>query len=203
MKKRDFIQLAACTFMPPLAWDIDRAISYAEKLWSRLGERGYGDTVKGEPKAGGVDYYRKLSPAMRTAFDRFWIAFNYKQGKQGAAMRWWQMGEMERETIEKIIAAAEQIARNRKNLPVGQTPIMAQGWLNEMRYLDGEVTPHEQQQGVQNQHQAEVAKLTGDLAHARRMAELCDSASREFWASEVERIRGKLRTLREEAHAGG
>ena len=75
MKKPDFIQLASLHFMPVLSWDMDKAIGYAEKLWLRLGERGYGEaaakTKAAEPKPGGVDYYRKLSPWMKTQFDRF------------------------------------------------------------------------------------------------------------------------------------
>jgi hypothetical protein len=198
MKKRDFIQLTAAHFMVATNWDVDKAIGYAERLWQRLGERGYGESKPHEPRAGGEDYYRKLSPAMQTQFDKFWIAFAYKEGKQGAAMRWWQMGEMSREQCDKIIRAAEKAAADRKNLPADRVPIMAQGWLNEMRFLDGEVSETEKKKMSKNSVTVALTSLNGDLAHAKRMAEMGSSASREYWAGEVVTITEKIRKLREE-----
>ncbi|MFZ2449098.1 MAG: hypothetical protein WAW36_01070 [Methylovulum miyakonense] len=196
MKKRDFIQMAAAYFMPPTEWNVDKSIVYAEKLWDRLTAKGYGESKPHDPKAG-VDYYRKLSPAMQVQFDKFWIAFAYKEGKQGAAMRWWQMGELSAEHCDKIIHAAGQTAAARKNLPPDRVPIMAQGWLNEMRFLDGEVTETEKKKMSKDNVLVAMTIFNGDLAHAKRMSEMGDPANREYWLGEVKKITEKIRALRE------
>lgn len=195
MKKRDFIQQATIEFMPQVDWDIDKAIRYAEKLWQRLEQQGYGDKQESKPRSG-VNYYQKLTPDMREQFDKFWIAFNKgqaKNGKQGAAMRWWQMGEISPAECDKIIAAAEQAAIARKNLPPGQTPIMAQGWLNEMRYLDGDPSATEQKTHKTKLQTDQLREAVGALNHAKKMAASC---SDDFWVAEVERLAEALKKLR-------
>jgi len=198
MKKRDFIQASAAHFMVAVNWDVNKAIDYAERLWQRLGERGYGESKPHEPKAVGEDYYSKLSPDMQAAFDKFWLAFGYKSGKQGAAMRWYQFGEMPPDKCQKIIKAAAATAVERKKLPPEQVPIMAQGWLNALRFDDFDETALEKGRKAADAMAAKFSKINGDLNHAKQMAQMGDGGSREYWRTQVDKLTEELRKLRED-----
>jgi len=134
LTKREFVQRAAIRIFDPAAPDVDQAVDYAERLWQRLSERGYGAPREQGPRQN-EDWYSRLTPEQQALFDRFWRAFNLKRGKQGAAMRWAQICP-DAETAEHIIAAAE--AEARRKLPEGQQRKMAQGWLFERRWEDFE-----------------------------------------------------------------
>lgn len=133
MNQTDFIQRASIALFNPAEPDVDKAIAYAERLWHRLGERGYGAAKKHEPNTT-KDYYAELSTCKRNAFDKFWQAYNHKQGRNGAAMRWGQIPVSEHGDFEAIIAAAKADAL--KPRPNGSSRKMAQGWLAEKRWLD-------------------------------------------------------------------
>jgi len=194
VQKRDFIQQAAIEFLPQLEWDLDKALAYAEKLWKRLDQRGYGDArqtgPRDIPKA-----YDQLSkqPVMKAAFDLFWAAFDYKAGKDRAAARWLQMGPLEKAIYDKIVKAAKQAAIDRKNLPEGQSPKMAEGWLTERRWQDMDETAVEQGQKQQDQKARQIWQINQDLAHAKKMAEQTGDA---YWHGEAEKLTNQLRQLR-------
>jgi hypothetical protein len=196
MKKRDFIQNACIQFMPELQWNIDKSIQYAEKLWLKLDEKGYG-----EPRQTGAHEltkgYDKLSPVMKAAFDLFWLAFDYKKGKDDAAAAWLHMGELPKADYDRIIAAAKREGAARKTLPEGQVAIMAQGWLNKRRWLDSQATATDQAKQRLTEQQQAIAKLNGDLNHAKRMAE---QSGDQFWADETEKLTQQLRNLRDTKH---
>ena len=192
MKKCDFIQQACIQFMPETEWDTDKSIRYAEALWQRLGERGYGDSKPSEPKQM-VNYYQQLSSKAKQQFDQFWVAFDNKQGKQRAAMRWQQLGELSPDKLKKIINAAKQTAAARKNLNQDQTPIMAEGWLSQLRFDDYEETGTETKQKQQNQAVLKLRELTGTLNHAKKMAKNCTD---DFWPEQVTRLTEQLKKLR-------
>lgn len=193
MKKRDFMQAACIQFMPELHWDIDKALQYAEKLWLKLDEKGYG-----EPRQTGPQEikkaYDKLTPVMKSAFDLFWLAFAYKQGKDEAAASWLQMGELTKADYDKIIAAAKRTAAARTTLPEGQVPIMAQGWLNKRRWLDSEDSASTVQAKQQSQEKREMQLLMQDLAHAKRMH---DTTHDEGWLIHIEKLTKTIKTLRD------
>jgi hypothetical protein len=195
MHKKDFIQAASIQFMPELQWNVDKSISYAEKLWARLSEKGYGEAKPSGPREP-EKAYDQLPPVMKTAFDLFWIAFDYKAGKDGAAARWLQQGELPKAEYDAIIAAARQEAQRRKTLPEGQTPIMAQGWLTGRRWLDHTATPTDQRQQAQNARELALRKLRGDLAHAKQMAEQIGG---DYWQGEVDKLTQQLKQLRDSA----
>jgi hypothetical protein len=195
MHKKDFIQAASIQFMPELQWDVDKSIAYAEKLWARLSEKGYGEPKQTGPRET-EKAYDKLTPVMKTAFDLFWIAFDYKAGKDGAAARWLQMGELPKAEYDAIIAGAKREAQRRKTLPEGQTPIMAQGWLTGRRWLDHAATPTDQRQQAQGARDLALRKLHGDLAHAKQMR---DQIGGDYWQGEVEKLTQQLRDLRDTA----
>lgn len=192
MKKRDFIQQATIQFMPKTEWNIDKSIQYAEKLWLKLEQKGYGDTPESKPKTM-VNYYKQLSAKSAKQFDQFWTAFDNKQGRQRAAMRWGQMGEQSTDELKKIIQAAKQTAAARKNLSPEQTPIMAEGWLSQMRFDDAEETHTEKTSKAQNQAILKIREVTGKLNHAKKMASTSNDA---FWEKDVEKLTEQLKQLR-------
>ncbi len=195
MHKKNFIQAASIQFMPELQWNVDKSIQYAEKLWTRLSEKGYGEPRQTGPREPEKAYDR-LTPVMKAAFDLFWRAFDYKTGKDGAAARWLHMGELPKADYEAIFAAAKTEARRRLTLPEGQTPIMAQGWLTQRRWLDTAATPIDQRRREQNQHQQAMMKINGDLAHARMMLE---QVGGDYWQGEVDKLTEQLKQLRDSA----
>lgn len=194
MQKRDFIQQAVIQFMPALDWDFEKAVKYAEKAWAKLGEKGYGDPVKQGPREIPKAYDQLAKyPAQKAAFDLFWAAFDYKQGRDRAATRWLQMGKLEKAEIDQIIQAAKREAAQRKNLPEGRVAKMAEGWLTERRWLDGAETTTDQAAKQQNQREQQIRQINQDLAHARRMA---DDTGDPYWFGEIEKLTEQLRQMR-------
>lgn len=197
MQKRDFIQQAVIGFMPALDWDFEKAVKYAEKAWFKLGEHGYGD-VKPTGQREISKAYDQLAktPTMKAAFDLFWAAFDYKQGRDRAAARWLQMGKLEKAEVDQIIQAAKREAANRKNLPEGRAPKMAEGWLTERRWLDSSETTTDAATKQKNQREQQLRQINQDLAHAKRMA---DDTGDPYWHGEVHKLTEQLRQLRDAA----
>ena len=132
MTKKDFVQRATVSLFPFADLDPAKAIKWAERLWERLSEQGYGAPKREGPREG-EDWYAKLAPEQRQAFNRFWDAFRLKQGRNGAAMRWAQI-DPSAELAERLVEAARREAQ--KAVPTGQSRKMAQGWLQERRWED-------------------------------------------------------------------
>lgn len=201
MQKRDFIQQAVLQFLPQTRkaetekCDVDLAIAMAEKLWAKLSQRGYGDSKpSGQreiPKA-----YDQLAnhPAMKAAFDLFWAAFDHRKGRDRAAARWLQMGELSKGDVDQIVQAAKKEAANRKNLPDGRVPKMAEGWLTERRWQDFEETSTETAQKQQTQRERDIQRINQDLVHAKRMAA---QTGEECWQNEADKLTDQLRQLRQ------
>ncbi len=131
MSKKRFIQSVVIRSLPEPG-KLAQAVAYAEQLWDGLSSHGYG-ADKMEPRDN-KDWYQQLSARQRKYFAAFWTSFNYKNGRNGAAMRWHQLGELSDEQYQQIIDAAAKEAQ--KQLPPGQARKMAQGWLQEKRYQD-------------------------------------------------------------------
>lgn len=180
--------------MPELQWNIDQSIQYAEKLWKRLDEKGYGEPSAHEPRALQA-YYDDLPAPVKAQFDGFWQAFDLKNGKQRAAMRWGQLGELSPAQFEHVLTAAGQTAAARLNLPPGQVPINAEGWLSQRRWTDAEATPTEKKQRRTNQKQRELALIDGELAHARQMLE---HTGEPFWQNAVDKCLARMQHMRAE-----
>jgi len=193
MKKRDFIQQATIQFMPETEWNIDKSIQYAEKLWLKLEQKDYGDTKPIGPHEIKKPY-DKLTPAMKTAFDLFWLAFDHKHGKSQAAAVWLQMGEQSKQQYFRIIKAAKQEAIRRKQLAEGMTPIMAQGWLSHERWQDFEQSGTEKQKKQQDLAAAKIREITCTLNHAKSME---SNTEDEYWPKEVKRLTDQLKQLRQ------
>ncbi len=194
MKRRDLIQHAAIEFLPQLNWDVDKAIAYAEKLHQRLEEKGYGDSKPTGPREIKKPY-EQLNAVMKTAFDLFWLAFDYKHGKAQAAGVWLQMGQQSKQQYQQIIKAAKQEAIRRKQLPEGMTPIMAQGGLSNERWQDLEQSGTEKEKKQQNQAAAKIREITSALNHAKAME---SKTQDDFWPKEVQRLTEQLKQLRKQ-----
>jgi len=200
MQKRDFIQQAVLQFLPQTKnegtgkYDVDLAIAMAEKLWRKLSECGYGDTrPSGQREI--PNAYDQLSkqPLMKAAFDLFWAAFNYKQGRDRAAARWLQMGLLSKQEYDQIVIAAKREAAARKQLPEGRVAKMAEGWLTDRRWLDASETSTETMQKQRNQREQDMTRINQDLAHAKSMAE---QTGEEYWKNEASKLTEQLRKLR-------
>lgn len=165
MNKRDFVQHAAIRLLDRKYPDVDKAVSWAERLWQRLSERGYGARAERGPREH-IDWIARLTPEQRELFGRFWQAFGYKKGKQGAAMRWSQINPDE-DLARHIIEAAA--AEAQRKLPDGQSRKMAQGWLAERRWED--FAPSERERVVDDEtaRRDEIARLNAELLHVEHL----------------------------------
>lgn len=135
MTKRQFVQTMITRLAPKLG-EFDRAMAYAEGLWERLQAKGYGAPEAAGPRES-VDWYGKLAGAAREQFDAFWEAYGHKKDRNGAAMRWHQLGDLPETEAAAIIAAAKADRRQwQETAQTGQVRKMAQGWLHEKRWQD-------------------------------------------------------------------
>jgi len=142
MNKKQFIQQIVIRTTPALD-KVHDAVSYAERLWHSLTEAGYGESK--EPKVReSKDWYMALDPRQRSFFDQFWDAFGYKKDRNGAAMRWDQLGALSDQQYNQIIEAAGK--EKLRPMPDGQARKMAQGWLFDRRWTDYQPTDGQQWQ---------------------------------------------------------
>ena len=162
-------------------------ISHAEELWDGLTKNGYGETKATTPRES-KNWIEALTGTQRTAFDAFWNAFDYKKDRNGAAMRWGQLGELPRESYQAIISAAK--AEALRPLAPGIARKMAQGWLYEMRWLDYNAAPADSAQ----QSEAEYRRELGALTHIRMLFEMGNDPE---VGKQVQALENKVKALRE------
>lgn len=167
MTKRQFIQDMLIRLAPKLE-ELERAVTYAEDVWDRLQAAGYGSPEPTGPRES-VDWYAKLQGAARAQFEAFWEAYGLKKDRNGAAMRWYQLGDMTAAQAERIIQAAKADRKQwTETAQSGQVRKMAQGWLHEQRWKDFEATTT----AMRVSHgDAELLGLKHQLAGLRRLYE--------------------------------
>lgn len=133
MSKRTFIQQAARSMMnnpkvleqSPDKW-IDLSIQWAERLWQRLDERGYGNPKEGQPKEK-RHWYTELQDQER--FDRAWAKYGREGGRDAAAKAWTLLSDAEKEHIEYSIPKyLDQLHSS------GKAKAHLSTWLNERRW---------------------------------------------------------------------
>ena len=134
MSKARFVQAVFIRLMPKHQ-QLNETLAYAENLWDYLSDNGYGDKKASEPRDLKDDFYHKLNARQRHYFDKFWLAFGHKYGKQRAAMRWLQLGEKSNDDYDQIIAAAKKESLRDFGTT---TRKYAEGWLSELRFADYE-----------------------------------------------------------------
>jgi hypothetical protein len=181
MQKKDFIQRAAIQFLALVEWDVNQAITYGERLWHRLTERGYGAPEATGPREAQA-WYPKLQGQSKQQFEAFWSAFRHKHGRDGAAMRWYQLGDLSEEQAREIIDAAA--AEARRQLQPGEVRKMAQGWLQERRWEDYQpvkaATPRPRDPAV---------AIRAELAALER---LYNGAPNETLKTKIDQLRSRL-----------
>ena len=165
MTKKHFIQTIIARSLPTTD-KRGAALAYGDDWWHWLTSLGYGDSKPGKPRQG-ADYVSALDARQRYWFDKFWNAYNHKQDRNGAAMRWAQLLDCREEKpiapddgfYQFIIVAANKEAQ--KLLPPGSVRKMAQGWLFEQRYNDFAPTarPKQNRDLELNQLRNELAAL--------------------------------------------
>jgi hypothetical protein len=194
--KRDFVQHYVLRwFNRTRTGDpgMSRLIYEGECLWKHISKHGYGASQERGPREH-MDWYGSLTELQGEWFDEFWDAFSYKQGRNEAAMCWFQINP-DPDTAAHIIHAAGLEAEKRKRLPDGQTPIMAQGWLNARRWED---YPEPQSQRVASRRDADRAergRLRSEIAHLERLLAYQDN---EQLRAQRDELRGRLAVLEEE-----
>ena len=185
MSKKRFIQTASAVLLFKTGEEpcVDKAVSYAERLWEKLTERGYGASTKEHHPRTAKDYYKLLSVHQRKHFSLFWNAFGHKHGRDGAAMRWLQLGELKADEYKLIIDAAQK--ESQRQLPFGQARIMAQGWLEEKRYNDRTPTPK-----TKASNQVGKINMRNELASLQKLQAVSPSPS---MAKRIEEIQEQLK----------
>ena len=186
MNKRQFLQAVVIRRLPAVT-DVQACIDYAEAVWGVLNKQGVGAEKASTPRES-RNWASELTKDQASAFKAFWEAFANKQGRNEAAMRWYQMGELTRPEYQLIIDAAK--AEATKTLPPGQVRKMAQGWLFEKRYLDYAKTPVSKTKETA----LEFNRLSGELSGLRKLyATTADPAL----ASQISALELKLKTVRD------
>jgi len=184
MSKKRFIHQVIIRSLPAID-KLPQAIHYAEQLWDELSKHGYG-ADKQQPRDN-KDWYAALNARQKKWFVAFWNAFNYKHGRNGAAMRWQQLGDLSDAEYQQIIDAAGKEAQ--KQLPQGQARKMAQGWLAEKRWQDYQ--PVETDKKQQKNHV--LTHLNNELNAIRRLYE---SSRDEQLLSQIEQLEQAIRDVR-------
>ena len=197
MQKKDFIQRCVIAHISSTNKDGGDVINRAERYWDRLSERGYGEAKQLKTENQNTDWYKKLSIYQKEWFDKFWAAFcttGFSGGKQGAAMRWGQLGELNADDYGHIVSAARKESERRPETVLqGTTPIMAQGWLNARRY-DDHITEKETSQARQVSKEGEKVKaIIAEIAHFKKIGNEFSMAEAKRLEIKLENIRGKIK----------
>jgi len=186
MSKKRFVQAVIARSLP--AKDKRQAaLKYAEDLWAWLTIQGYGDDKPSRPRDG-KDWYNALDARQRKWFEGFWQAFGHKRGRENAAMRWQQLGVKTDAEYQQIIDAAS--AEARRELAPGQVRKMAEGWLNEKRYLDFAPTT----QAIKNQQNHVLSRLLGELNGIKKLYE---QSGDDALLPQIEKLENAIKAARQ------
>lgn len=176
----------ACHWEKPKA---ERAVRLAIALWGILSDCGYGDKAQAKPRES-KSYYKEMSQYQKEGFDKFWKNFNYKNGRERAAMRWIELGEPPQEVYAHIIYAGSKEAEARPiKVAQGITPVMAEKWLFEMRYndIDPASTKH-----APHKSSEELRQLRADITHYSKLDD-------DFSKAETARLMLRMKNILAEA----
>lgn len=184
MSKRRFIQAVVVRTLPALD-KLPECIRYAESVWDSLTRHGYGTEAASQPRES-KDWFAALNTAQQAGFRQFWDAFNYKKGRNDAAMRWHQLGELSSDETKHIVEAARKEAL--RALPPGQVRKMASGWLFEKRWLDHQMQP------VVNRNSkiVELSRLKNELS---TLEKLHASKPHDTLAKQIDTLKQRMHNL--------
>lgn len=186
MSKKRFVQAVVARSLPTPD-KRQSCLDYALDLYDWLTSKGYGDDKPSQPRDG-KDWHTRLDERQRRWFDGFWLAFQLKNGRNEAAMRWSQLGKLSDAEYQQIIDAAAKEAK--RELPQGQARKMAQGWLQEKRYLD--FTPTKTAAKSLQNHV--LTRLQNDLLGIRK---LYDSSKDQALLPQIEKLEAAVKAARD------
>jgi len=186
MSKKSFVQAVVARSLP-MPDKRQACLDYALELYDWLTGKGYGDDKPSQPRDG-KDWYQKMDGQQKRWFDGFWLAFGLRQGRNEAAMRWHQLGNLSDAEYQQIIDAAAKEAK--RELPQGQARKMAQGWLHEKRYLD--FTPTKTAAKSLQNHV--LTRLTNDLNGVRKLYE---ASKDEALLPQIEKLEAAVKAARD------
>jgi len=189
MTKREFLQHWVIR-LAPSPERVEAALDVGERIWEALTRRGCGAPAPTGPRES-VDWYGQLDERQRHWFDQFWEAFGYKKDRNGAAMRWCQLGELDQEQYRHIVESAK--AEAAQPLAPGQVRKMAQGWLQERRWTD--TAPTKTQETRQK-----TGLVSGFKATLRHLERLNEAAPNPRIQAQIDDLKAKI-AAEENAHA--
>lgn len=180
MSKKKFIQETSAVLMnnpkileqEPEKWP-SLAIGWAERLWKRLDELGYGDRAEADPKAK-RNWYSELQDQER--FDRSWAKYGREGGRNEAAKAWIALTEKEKTHIEYSIPKyLEQLGST------GKAKAHFSTWLNDRRWESFEIKQQTRASGVDERAQ-EIAGLQRLISMAR------DENTKQAFQAQLDRL---------------
>ncbi len=136
---------------------------------------------------------RAASQSADAAFDAFWQTFGHKKGKANAKdafVREFAKARHAADWLQAVMAAAAKEAQRRPHLiAAGQTPIYAQGWLTQRRYMDEDLLTwgefSAEQQAFIDCFNANIGDTCPQVTEwTAKRAALCDIALRGAWSLE-------------------
>lgn len=194
--KRSFIQACIIRALPALD-RVDAGIAHAEALWERLTAKGHGAPQQTGPREA-VDWYGKLVEPSKSWFDQFWTAYGLKKDRNGAAMRWYQLGDLTENEARRIIDAATQDNRQwRETAQPGQVRKMAQGWLHEKRWMDYAPSSESRGNAEIRAGDTQLRELKQQLATLRR---LNDAAPNPELLRQIDELTQKIGNFQRPGH---
>lgn len=181
MSKKQFIQRAVISLIvhpdvlaSPKDQRINRAIDYAEALWKRLDERGYGGTVEGEPRET-RNWYAELQD--QEVFDKVWRKYGRTGERNAAAKAWIKLTEAEKTLVPAAVQKyLEQIGKE------GTTKAHFSTWLNGRRWESFDAEQPSQAKAAINQRAQDIAAMQKMVANAR------DDATRAMLQAQLDRL---------------
>jgi len=199
--KKEFMQrfVAQIMVLPENADPID----YAESVWARLTERGYGDALKtnktaktAKPRVS-IDWLDKVKidfPNYHEYLVQLISAFKDNRGVNNGCKAFYDLCRTEPsiDQLKHVVYAAGVTAAGRKTNPAD--PIMLQGWINQRRFADIPLQREVKSREIEDAKDEEIRTLLGDQIRYKK--ELEKSPNDKALLEILENINERLKIAR-------
>ena len=163
----------------------EQAIRWAYKHWDNLERYGLtGKKPTAKMKQPVTNGYANLTKEQKETFDKFWNNYAFKHDRIRAVMKFVQLWDIIKKEKELFLKAAKKEAALR--LDRTTTPPMAELWLNNQRWKDGETSEYEQQNSQQTKQTQQRNEAQAELKHFKSLAKAHPEMS--FYQDEVHRL---------------
>jgi hypothetical protein len=197
MRKRDFLAHWLIRTAPTTEREISDRLDQGERMYAAFEAHHAPKEMKPAGPHQRANHVAALSEWQKAAFEQFWTAYDYKQGKNDAAGVWCLL-DPDWTLVERICAAARaEASRWRDAPPQGQTRIYAQGWLSARRWED--YTPPRAPESVAataDPAQPRRAKLLNELQALKNLNQYQPTPER---TQRIEAVRAELQALSQPA----